>query len=184
MQTRDIVGVGINQGNQNEEAFGELCFWQRWGCEKAEQWVEDAYNEVMTFYPDNIFEPPKCNVTKGFMEENASLIRAYTCSTSTSSFSFKTLGIISNLIWRKTHKRSRSDDMKAIKRKKEQWKQGDVSKLLDKANTSQKRMRRGKSRMGSTEDRLTDSPDKMKLGKVPMATESVIVEEDSSGVLL
>lgn len=176
--------VGDSQENLNGDATRELRFWQRWTHEEAENWIHDAYNQIATFSPNNIFEPPRCNATKALIEEKTFLIRAYTNSTQIAPLALKILAVLPHLICQRTHRTSkRSEDIKAVQRRMELWKRGDVSKLLDEARTLQQRLHKGKGRKNNSNDRARDFAEKMRQGKVAMATRSLAGEEEAAGVL-
>lgn len=177
-------GERQGQGDQGEDASRELRFWQRWTLEETEEWVRDAYNHVVTFSPNNVFEAPRCNATKTLIEEKTYLIRAYNNSTQIAPYALKILAILPHLICQRTHKKSKqSEDVKAVQRRMELWRKGDVRKLLDEAKTLQERLGRRNSRKKDSNDRARNFADKMRQGKVAMATRSLSIEDEAAGVL-
>ena len=171
-------------GDQTEVIPREQRFWQRWNEQEAKDWVEEAYKRVVTFSPGNIFEPPKCNATKLLIEESTFLIRAFTTKTAIAPFALKTLALLPHLICQRTHRKSKTaEDTKAVRRRMELWRQGEVSKLLDEASALQKRLKNGKNHTRGSEDRARNLADKMRQGKVAAAIRFLSPEDEAAGVL-
>ena len=171
-------GVGVNEGVHS------IRFWQSWSLETAQEWVNNAYTYVVAFSPGNLFSPPKCTATKILTEEMTLLIRAYTNTSPAAPLALKTLAVLPHLMLQRTHKTSKcSENVKALQRRIESWKKGDVQKLLSEAMALQERLHMGNRRRQETKDKNRIFGERMRQGKLSMAIRSLSARENQAGVV-
>ena len=133
-------------------------------AEEAKTLTENIYNKLIAFSPSNLFSIPKCNATKELIKEFEFLIKEYTNGTYLQPIALKTLAILPHLICQRTHAKSKaSDDIKAMKRRMELWKRGDVLGLLKEAKELQGRRRKSNSKVKKT-DKFMKFANQMKQG--------------------
>ena len=78
---------------------------------EAQTWVDDASNQVVTFCPGNVFDPPRCNEMEAMIEETNFLIRAFTNSAPITPFALKTMALLPHLICQRPHKKTKRNEL-------------------------------------------------------------------------
>ena len=132
---------GENAVDQQQPAIRR--FWQSLPSEEAKQKIEHMYKKVIGFSPNNLFEIPTCNATKDLIREITYLINEYTAGTHINEIALTTVATLPHLLCQRTHKKSKSsDDIKALKRRLEIWKRGDIDALFTEAMALQMRRRK------------------------------------------
>ena len=146
------------------------------GSAETKVLTDTIYEKIVAFSPYTIFEIPKCNAAKGLIKEMIYLIRLYTNETHLKSHALKTLAILPYLICQRTHEKSRAvDDRKALERRIELWKKGEIQKLLTEAEAIQKKMNK-KLRKAKEIDKVKKFASLMGKGKVAKATRELTTE--------
>ena len=172
------------QSVRMDEAGHSARFWQSWNVEAALEWVNSAYTQIVSFSQGNLFDPPKCGATKTLVEEMTLLIRAYTNTSHAAPLALKTLAVLPHLMLQRTHRKSKgSENVKAVQRRIELWKKGEVKQLLSEAVALQERLIKGKSRDKETTDKNRIFGETMRQGKVSKAIRFLSSQEDAAGVL-
>ena len=157
-------------------------FWQSVPIEEAKRSIEDMYKKVIRFSPNNLFEILISNATKDLIREITYLINEYIASTHLNAIALTTIATLPHLLCQRTHKKSKtSDDIKALKRRLEIWKKGDINALFTEANALQKRRRRLDIK-NKEENHHKKFASLMTQGKVSAACRA-LNEEDKSGPL-
>ena len=130
--------------------------------EQAKQWVDGAYSEIVTWSSNNLFEPPMCNGTSFMIKQMTQIINNYNQDTFLAPIALKVQAIIPHLFLNKTQPKSKHrENIQAVNRRMELWRQERVDQLLDEAKALQQRnINSGRGHNG-TEDEARIFGDKM-----------------------
>ncbi|XP_037792733.1 uncharacterized protein LOC119588098 [Penaeus monodon] len=177
-QEEDTTEHGIQQpATQERGEDPPRRYWQAMSLDEAKAVTESIYRKIIEFSPNNICEIPKSNATIDFIKEMEFLIKEYTNGTFLQSIALKVVAILPHLICQKTHSKAKtSDNIKAIKRRMDKWKEGDVDGLLKEAEALQQRNRRAIRRKKEI-DRCTRFANMMQQGKVAKAVRLLSPDE-------
>lgn len=145
--------------------------------------MNKAYQEIIGWSSNNLFEPPKCAATTTLVKEMATLINAYTQDTPLAPYALHIVFLLPKLVLQKTHSKARtSDNVKAVTRRVNLWLNNNLNELLDEARTIQKRLPRPSQKNGRHEDNARSFADRMRQGKVSSALRA-LNEGEAGGVL-
>lgn len=167
---------------EDERGTSPRRYWQTMSTIDAETVTENIYRKIVAFSPNNICEIPKCNATKELIKEIEFLIREYTNGTYLQPIALKIVAIIPHLICQKTHDKSKTtENVKAIKRRMERWKEGDIHGLLEEAVALQNRHNKSKAKKNEA-DKCRKFANLMQQGKVTKAVR-FLTSDLSAGTL-
>ena len=166
-----------------ENDRGENLNWMGLSREDTKVWVDTAYLEVVGWSTRNLFEPPKCGATRNMIKEMTKLINNYIYNTPLAPHALKILFIMPHLMCQRPHPKSKQrENVVAIKKRMDKWKNNDLNDILSEARVLQERLNKHGHKRESSEDRARVFGNKMRQGNVASATRS-LTEESSGGVL-
>ena len=135
------------------------------------------------FWKQNLFEPPKCHLTKELIKLMVDLINDYVANAPHSNLAMTKLMIIPQLLLQKQHEHStRTENIKCLERRILLWKEGELYQLRKEAATLNDRFARKyrtKKENGSESAKFAKL---MKKGKVGQSLR-LLQENNSRGIL-
>lgn len=173
------------RGQQTTREGGEtppMRYWQATTIDEAIRLTDTMYNKIVTFSPSNIFEIPKCNAAKEFIKEINFLLREYIHASHLQPLAFKAIAILPHLICQRTHSKSKTtENVKAMERRMEMWKKGEITDLLRETQALQNKRRKTAANQ-IQRDIARRFSSMIKQGKISQATRALL-SEDSHGTL-
>jgi hypothetical protein len=132
----DLAEIEISPANaQVDKEFRGLAqtyFFQK---------VDEIYNEIVDFRR-NLFNVPSWNTGKEFIKELTYWIKQFNANSALNSVALKTYMILPTLILQKPSAKSKArDHTRAIERRMELWKKGEIESLLTEIRFIQKKFR-------------------------------------------
>ena len=156
-----------------------------WGTRDAASFLQDldrAYS-IVVHWKRNLFRVPSGNVGKLFVTELTRLYDAFASESSLESIAVKATIVIPHLLLQKPHSRSKTKEhISCLGRRLKQWKDGDITNLLEEGSTIQAYMLRPSHQKGNVKNRSKQLADLVFGGKIKQAT-NMLSEEGKAGIL-
>ena len=144
------------------------------------EWVNEIYEEIRSWQQKNLFEPPKCEESKEFIQMKIDLLDSYVDDTHYASFALKFIMVLPIVMLQKvSRKASRKQNVQSLRRRLDHLKNGRLEDLLVEMRSIRSNHNNRTYRFEKPEDKVQNFAQFMTKGKINPALR--LISDKESG---